>query len=198
MGLESICRAEIAGERVDGKLLIEGDELILRGERSRKFKLASLTNLRAVGKTLSATTKDGDLCFRLEGDADKWLKKIRNPPTRESKLGIKTGKSVCLLGTFDAAFEKSVAPFRTDDERRADLILLAAESKADLKSAKSLRARMKSDAAIWVIYPKGVQAIRQIEVIDALRGHGLKDIKVMSFSPSHTGLKFVIPVEERS
>jgi hypothetical protein len=48
-----------------------------------------------------------------------------------------------------------------------------------------------------VIYPKGVTAIREIQVIEAGRAAGLKDVKVAGFSASHTGLKFVIPVTSR-
>jgi hypothetical protein len=48
-----------------------------------------------------------------------------------------------------------------------------------------------------VVYPKGVQTIREIEVLDAGRTAGLKDTKVASFSPTHTALRFVIPVSAR-
>jgi len=48
-----------------------------------------------------------------------------------------------------------------------------------------------------VIYPKGGPAIREIEVLEAGRAAGLKDVKVASFSATHTGLKFVLPVSKR-
>jgi hypothetical protein len=44
------------------------------------------------------------------------------------------------------------------------------------------------------VYPKGVKEIREVEVIEAGRAAGLKDIKVCAFSATHTGLKFVFPV----
>jgi hypothetical protein len=44
------------------------------------------------------------------------------------------------------------------------------------------------------VYPKGVAAIREIEVIEAGRAAGLKDIKVASFSSTHTALQFALPV----
>jgi hypothetical protein len=56
---------------------------------------------------------------------------------------------------------------------------------------------MNPDGAIWVVYPKGVTAIREIEVLNAGREAGLKDVKVASFSPTHTALKFVVPIEKR-
>jgi hypothetical protein len=48
--------------------------------------------------------------------------------------------------------------------------------------------------ALWVVYPKGHAAIREIEVINAGREAGLKDNKVVSFSSTHTALRFALPV----
>ena len=70
-----------------------------------------------------------------------------------------------------------------------------ADREADLK--KVVKLAPSGNAALWVIYPKGVAAIRQIEVLQAGRAAGLKDVKVASFSATHTGLKFVLPVSER-
>lgn len=198
MGLESLCVAVIDGKRVDGKLMLEGDELILRGgEKPLKYKLSSLKKLTADKSRLSATTKGVDVCFQIEGDAAKWLKKIQNPPTRESKLGIKAGTKVFLSGEFEEEFVNAVKPHVTSDPKEADLLLLSAERGTDLKKAKRLRVNMKPAAAIWIIYPKGIEAIREIDVLETLRSFRLKDVKVMSFCPTHTGLKFVIPVSER-
>ena len=51
---------------------------------------------------------------------------------------------------------------------------------------------------IWAIYPKGVQVIREAEVRAAAKQHGLVDVKNASFSDTHSGLKLVIPVAQRS
>ena len=59
------------------------------------------------------------------------------------------------------------------------------------------RTLLASKGALWVVYPKGVQIIREIEVIDAGRAAGLKDTKVVAFSPTHPALRFVIPVAAR-
>lgn len=198
MGLESPCVAVIDGKRFDGKLLLEGDELVLRGgEKPLKYKVSSLKKLTANNSRLSATTKGVDVCFQIEGDAAKWLKKIQNSPTRESKLGIKAGTKVFLSGEFEDEFVNAAKPHVTSDPKEADLLLLSAKRRADLKKAKPLKAKMNPAAAIWIIYPKGIKAIREIDVLETLRSFGLKDVKVMSFSPTHTGLKFVIPLSER-
>jgi len=56
---------------------------------------------------------------------------------------------------------------------------------------------MKGSAALWVVYPKGQKSITETDVIGAGRKAGLKDVKVVGFSASHTALKFVIPLERR-
>jgi hypothetical protein len=80
-------------------------------------------------------------------------------------------------------------------ERGAAIVFYAAERRADLKRMAKLAPDGKG--ALWVIYPKGSAAIREIEVIEAGRAAGLKDVKVASFSATHTALKFVVPVERR-
>jgi hypothetical protein len=66
-----------------------------------------------------------------------------------------------------------------------------------LRRIPKLAASIHPAGALWVVYPKGVTEIREIDVIMAGREAGLKDVKVASFSATHTALKFVIPVEER-
>jgi hypothetical protein len=48
-----------------------------------------------------------------------------------------------------------------------------------------------------VVYPKGQNHIREIDVINAGKSAGLTDNKVCRFSDTHTALRFVIPVSQR-
>jgi hypothetical protein len=56
---------------------------------------------------------------------------------------------------------------------------------------------MKGATALWIVYPKGQKSITESDVIAAGRKKGLKDIKVVGFSSTHTALKFVIPLDKR-
>jgi hypothetical protein len=56
---------------------------------------------------------------------------------------------------------------------------------------------MRGAAAMWVVYPKGRQQITEGDVLAAGRAAGLKDVKVVGFSATHTALKFVIPLTRR-
>ena len=80
---------------------------------------------------------------------------------------------------------------------KADLIFFAAERTEDLKDVARLSTAMKADGGLWVVYPKGVSAIREGEVLAAGRAAGLKDTKVASFSATHTALRFVVPLSDR-
>jgi len=56
---------------------------------------------------------------------------------------------------------------------------------------------LSSAGALWIVYPKGKQAIKEQQVLDAGKAAGLVDIKIVSFSATHTALKFVRPKATR-
>ena len=103
-------------------------------------------------------------------------------------------------GTFRDRLEE-----RTDDVTigpplpETDLVLLAADSTADLAELADLRAKIRPNGAIWVVSRKGRAAtLRDIDVIAAARDNGLVDNKVVAFSDTHTSLRLVIPVALRT
>jgi hypothetical protein len=56
---------------------------------------------------------------------------------------------------------------------------------------------MQGATALWIVYPKGQTQITENDVLAAGRKSGLKDVKVIGFSATHTALKFVIPLSKR-
>jgi len=78
-----------------------------------------------------------------------------------------------------------------------DCIFIAVDSKEDLGALQKIPRVMKGTAALWIVYPKGQEQITENDVLVAGRKVGLKDVKVVGFSATHTALKFVIPVERR-
>ena len=130
-------------------------------------------------------------------------RKILHPKSRAEKLGIKPAANVSLLGEFDAAFltELRAATKEIVMEKIAassDLIFLGANLVKDLPPAIGKAAKvMKGAKALWIVYPKGKKEITENDVLAAGRKAGLKDVKVVAFSPAHTALKFVIPVASR-
>jgi hypothetical protein len=124
------------------------------------------------------------------------------------KLGIRPGMRVAIVGDHDA--DPEMAGFReelgdrtsdvTDGEPApdTDVMLLAADSSDELGRLAALRPHLRPNGAIWVVSRKGkAAALRDVEVIAAAREHDLVDNKVVSFSPTRTALRLVIPVALR-
>jgi len=198
MGQELDCRLHYQNRTLGGKAYLETDHLLFRGEDRLKVALGDLTAVRAVDGLLQLEFPGGPAALELGPAAEKWARKILQPPTRAGKLGIKPGMSVRLAGQFDADFLEELEDCTIVTKGEADLVFYAASSNRDLARFEKLTKWLKSSGALWVVYPKGAAAIREIEVLAGGRAAGLKDVKVASFSPTHSALKFVVPVSERA
>jgi hypothetical protein len=151
--------------------------------------------------TLRVTFPDGVAVFAIGDAASKWAQKIRNPPSRLDKLGVKPEHRVLVLGVRDEAFTRELqaraASLGTRASGEADVIFYAADSRAALERLDALRQHLKRSGALWVIRPKGVAAITEADVMKAGKAAGLVDVKVVRFSETHTAEKFVVPVNRR-
>lgn len=202
MGNEVKCKARFGEEVSEGKALLETSELLFRGGFRLKIPFASIKSAKAVDGELRLQTADGLAVFELGAAAEKWRDKILHPKSRIEKLGIKPGARVALLGKFDADFGdelKLLAGLVTRDKVAADAeaIFFAAESQKELSQVAKIAKSVKGAAELWIVYPKGQKNITENEVIAAGRKTGLKDVKVVGFSATHTALKFVIPLDKR-
>ena len=119
------------------------------------------------------------------------------------KLGIRPGTRVAIIDVDDDAIRPLLAG-RTSDvtegwpEPDTDVVLLGADSMAQLAPLPQLATRIRPNGGIWVVSRKGKAAtLRDVDVIDAARASGLVDNKVASFSATHTSIRLVIPVALR-
>jgi hypothetical protein len=119
------------------------------------------------------------------------------------KLGIRPGMRVALIDIDDPDIRPLIAE-RTSDvtegwpEPETDVVLLGADTIEALAPLEELARRIRSNGAIWVVSRKGVAAtIHDVDVIEAAKSARLVDNKVASFSPTHTSLRLVIPVDRR-
>lgn len=184
MGQELTCTLDYGGESYNGKALLETSELIFRGETRLKIAFKQITHVQAADGKLHVNFDGGVAIFHLGPAAAKWANKILNPPSRLDKLGLKSGMRVRWIGARDDGFKDEALALGVAFVRTApDLTFVRAANTADLTRIPH--------AATWVIYPKGVQHIREQDVRAAGLGAGLVDVKVASFSPTHTALKFV-------
>jgi hypothetical protein len=187
MGQELECKVRLGRRALSGKAFLETDYVLFRGEERLKIPFADLTTVKAFDGILHLDYPGGPAEFDLGKYAEKWADKILHPPTRTDKLGIKPGVRVELIGKFEADFKSELKSAGAKLTKEADLTLYAAETAADLTRLP------KPKQALWIVYPKGQKTIREVEVIQAGRNAGLKDIKVAKFSETHTALKFVHP-----
>ena len=203
MGNEADCAASLGKQTARGKALLETAEVIFRSEDGTlrmKIPFASIKSARAVDGELRLDTPDGLVVFVLGANAAKWCEKILHPKSRPEKLGVKLDASVSLVGEFDAEFLTELRASTKKISNAAagsELIFFSAGSAKELAEVSKLAKSMKGAAALWVVYPKGQKTITENDVLSAGRKAGLKDVKVVGFSPTHTALKFVIPVDRR-
>ena len=205
MGNEANCVVTFGKQKARGRALLETSELIFRSEDGAmrlKFSFGSIKSAAAVEGQLRLEGPEGTAVFELGANAAKWCEKILHPKTRIEKLGIKPDATVSLIGSFDPDFLtelRSATKNITDGKVAAttEWIFFGADSSKDLSQISRCAKSLRGAAELWVMYPKGQKQITENDVIAAGRKSGLKDVKVVGFSPTHTALKFVVPVEKR-
>jgi hypothetical protein len=204
MGYDASCTLTYEGKTTRGTAWLEHKEIVFRGPTRLAIPLESITTAKA---------KDGTLLLRFNGRtaelsvgdaAEKWAKRITNPPSRLDKLGIKPGMSVAAIGVGDPSFLEEAAARDAKIARTApkasapvDAIFYGASHRDALTRLAALSKLIKPNGAVWVVRPKGRPEITEAETMAAGKDAGLVDVKVVSFSDTHTAEKFVIPVAKR-
>jgi hypothetical protein len=203
VGQEVNCKLHLGKRLAEGKALLESQELIFRASDLRlKIAFREMSSVEAKDGWLRIRYPDGAVALELGAQATKWADKILHPKSLIDKLGVKAGMQISLVGLGDGDFRRNLASRAQDViEGKAapdsDLIFLGAEGAKDLDRMRTLQKSIKPNGAIWVVYPKGQKHITEAGVFAAGKQAGLVDVKVASFSPTHTALKFVIPVDRR-
>jgi hypothetical protein len=202
MGNEATCKVRFGKQECEGKALLETSEILFRGAFRLKIPFSSIKSAKAVDGELRLQTAEGSAVFHLGPAAEKWRDKILHPKSRIEKLGVKPEAKVALLGKFETEFVREVATLTksVSKEKVADdseCIFFAADSKGDLGGVSKISKSMQGATALWIVYPKGQTQITENDVLAAGRKSGLKDVKVIGFSATHTALKFVIPLSKR-
>jgi hypothetical protein len=203
MGNEAKCVARIDGKKDEGKALLETSELIFRGLECRvKIVFADIRSVAAEDGELRIKTKDGAFAFLVGAAAEKWREKILHPKTRVEKLGVKAGLRVAVVGDVEKEFAKELKQSKAEivDEGaagRAEAVFLFVEENGDAGNIAKAARKIKGATGLWVVYAKGKKEITEGDVLGAGRKAGLKDVKVVAFSATHTALKFVLPVDKR-
>jgi len=203
MGYDAACTLRFDGTSSRGTAWLEHKDLVFRGPRRLSIPLTSITKATAADGVLSVRFDGREAEFVVGDCAAKWAARITNPPSRLDKLGIKPGMSVLAVGSLEPSFAAEVEgrgariSKRASPRTPADMVFFAADDCAALDRLVELRKMIVPAGALWVVRPKGQKAITESDTMSAGKRAGLVDVKVVSFSETHTAEKFVIPVAKR-
>ena len=203
MGAEAVCKATCKGKSASGKARLETDVLQFRGDDLKlTIPFKAITSVAARAGTLRVVFPDGVATFALGAAAPKWADKILHPPSRLDKLGAKPEWRASAIDIDDEPFlgelrERIGELVVGQAAKGSDAIFLGATREANLARIAKLKPFLKPNGALWIVRPKGRPEISEMAVMRAGKAAGLVDVKVVSFSATHTAEKFVIPVADR-
>lgn len=202
MGKELETRVTIDGVRRSGMRVHLGSSALEIGGRPRhSIDFASLRKLSVHDGELILETREAVVSIELGEQAAAWAAKIRNPPSRAQKLGLKPELRVALIGQVATELSgeiSAVGARLVEPGAKADLVFLSVESSEDLLQLPRLVKRLGGAGALWVVRRKGRGAsVSETDVRSAAHAAGLVDVKVAAFSATHSADKFVIPVAAR-
>ena len=202
MGYDAACTLRVGERLAVGTAVLEQHDLVFRGPMRLAIPLKDITSAVARDGALTVRFGRRTATFELGAAAGRWAERITNPPSRLDKLGVKAGMAVLFAGTSHADLLSEITSLGARVVRRSPsegvaLVFYGAERREALHRIKALRTALKRNGALWVIRPKGSPAISESEVMQAGKEAGLVDVKVVSFSATHTAEKFVIPVSAR-
>ncbi len=197
MGYRADCTIRIDGQTGSGTAWLEHKDLVFRGPFRVTVPLAQVAE---------ATVRDGALVVRFGtrhaefqiGDvAAHWAQRINNPPSRVDKLGVKPGLRIALVNLDEPTFRHEIqaagATILPRPAANTDVIFLGTDSRADLSRIDALARKIQPDGALWVVRRKGHGAVSERDSMAAGKKAGLVDVKVVSFSETHTAEKYVVP-----
>ena len=125
------------------------------------------------------------------------IKDTGSGKARREKLGVKPGQTVAVVGNVDSGSDVKDLGASIVRALTADWIFLAVDNLKDLKKIHDVRRKMSDEASIWAVWPKGSNDIKEDHIRQTALTTDLVDVKVMSWSDTHSGLKLVVRKERR-
>jgi len=203
MGAEATCTVTFKGETSAAKVRLETNVLQIRGTHLKlDVPFSAMKKVVARDGALHITHAAASLTLALGKAADKWVEKILHPPSRLTKLGVRSGWRAAIVGDLEREFadelRDAVATLSVGRMlKQADAIFVGISGRSDFERVATAKSSIKSDGAVWLIRPKGSAEVTEGSVMAAGKAAGLVDVKVVGFSATHSALKFVIPVKDR-
>jgi hypothetical protein len=210
MGYETKCRVRVDDHSgnirdADATVLLETDDLIVRGEARVRISRASIQRVASRAGIVTITSPTAIVSMTLDDkSAATWRKKLEEPPKRLiDKLDVKPGAKVWLFGVVDEQLlqqvhERTSSALRGRSASHCDVVFVSVETIAQLDRLDRALDATKESGAIWVVYPKGAGGVADTAIFGKAKTLGLTYIKVARVSDTHTAEKLVRPVSSRT
>jgi hypothetical protein len=196
MGREATARAEVGAEAGTVRILLESDELILRGDIRRRFPRDRLAELRSGDGVLRFSCDGEAVALHLGADAAaRWEKAIATPPpSLRAKLGLASGAKAYRVGVFvDDALAEALAGAVAETVDEADMIVACIMGPDDLAMALKAHKR-RLELPLWTVHPKGRGArLHETQIREELRARGYRDTKSCAVSHVLTANRYNLP-----
>ncbi|MFM6933458.1 MAG: hypothetical protein ACKOUT_14590 [Novosphingobium sp.] len=185
MGREAIAQCRWQGQSGEAKVLLESQEIILRGPIKARIARTGITSFAAEGEALRVTTPDGELIAAMGAkEAGKWAEALARPaPSLASKLGVGGERPAFLLGETDdeALLDALAGHHRVERAELASVIVALIDDGPELDAALELAG--EHGLMLWCVYLKGKAAVFGDTAIRAhLRAAGWMDNKTCAVS----------------
>jgi len=203
MGAETTCSVTFKRKTSTAKVRLETNVLQIRAtDLKLDVPFSAMKKVVARNGALRIDHGDASLTLALGKTAERWVEKILHPPSRLTKLGVRPDWRAAIVGDLDREFvdelRDAVATLSVGRMvKQADAVFVGISSPSDFERVATAKSSIKSDGAVWLIRPKGSAEVTEGSVMAAGKAAGLVDVKVVGFSPTHSALKFVIPVKDR-
>ena len=210
MGYETRCHTRVddrkgtVRESADARVLLETDDLIVRGDARVKIPRSSIERIEVRTGVLTITSPTAVVRLTLGADAAaRWQKKLAEPTKRLiDKLDVKPDARVWVVGAIDETLVTQLAERTTNLSRgrtaaHCDVVFVAVEHERDLPRIERALAATVDAGAIWVIHPKGAAGVADTTIFGSAKELGLTYTKVARVSATHTAEKLVRPLRTR-
>lgn len=194
MGLELKTVARQGSVEALGKLYLDSKQLRFTS-KELKFcvELGPSLKVSTEGTLLVISQTRSKISFELGSALNQWVKKIRNPPSRIDKLGVKPGMRCWLGGRFEAAFQaelKAAGATMTKQIPKCSIAFRHIAHRDQLDQLIECCEALPAKTNLWVVWPKGNSDVTQAEVLSTVQRSGFGPSKTASFSQDLSSMRF--------
>lgn len=193
MGSEAVAVARWRGAVEEVKVLLEGNEILLRGAIKARIARSGISGISVEGDSLSLHS-DGELLVLELGarEAAKWQDALlKPPPGLAAKMGIGPDSLAFVMGrNDDPDLAEALAGATCASPDQAQILVAIIDSEAGLAAALAI-ANLYPELFLWCVYRKGkTAAFGDTRVRTFLRDHGYIDSKTCAVSADLTATRY--------